>query len=80
MSVKTRSYKEASREYLLEILEKEKKLEYHKIKECGCCYYEKILYHQLKEKGFFSYNKTINWWRLEVDKDFDTLYTPIKDE
>ena len=76
MSVNIRNYQEVTCKYLLKILEKKKTC----TEECRCCYYEKTLYQKLKEKGFFSDYKTINWWRVELDKNFEIIYTPIKNE
>ena len=76
MSLSIRSYKQCSREYLIKQLEK-------KIigsGECGCCYNEKILRQKLKENGFFSYNKSYEWWEINIGPNFELVYSPIKDE
>ena len=75
MSINIRNYKQVTREYLLKILEKKKPC----TEECKCCY-EKFLYQKLKENGFFSHNKSINWWQIELDSNYEFIYSPIKDE
>ena len=76
MSIRSKSYREVHRNFLLKIIQKQKE----DIDTYPVSLFNKNLEKDLKEAGFFDKYKKIIWWREEIDPiTFNCIYLPIND-
>ena len=72
--VKVRYYREVSRNYLLKIINEQKK----QASDYPISNYSKDLEKDLTESGFFNEYKKVKWWRQETcQKSLKPIYSPI---
>ena len=72
--VKVRYYREVSRNYLVKIINEQKK----QASDYPISNYSKDLEKNLTESGFFNKYKKVKWWRQETcQKCLNTIYTPV---
>ena len=64
MSVRIRSYKLVSRDYLRKLVS-EPTNDNCECNFCKYCGYIKFIKEELQLNGFETHNKTVNWWRIE---------------
>ena len=76
MSIQIKQYREVSRNFLLKVLEKQKK----EVDTYPVSLFSNNLEDELKKAGFFDKYKKTHWWRQEVcPLTFQPIYTPIED-
>ena len=76
MSIRCKSSREVSRDFLLRIIQKQKE----DIDTYPVSLFNKNIEKDLRKAGFFDQYKKIIWWRQEIDPiTFNCIYAPIKD-